>query len=1124
MSNAYAGSFGQTHTDAYHESQPYNNNTYAQSDTTTLENVRYEGDAQIAARRAMSKRNSRSYSARVARVKSWKKKERLMGKPAKPTIDTSFTRHKGMVPRQMYPQESHVVSRGSSVSKHNFLGLGRSSTRMRGLGIMKGTPQPEVPREDVAHKDIEHKGVEALAPAEQTWTEISPSDRPIPIGISIPSDSIADFSPYQSTRLRSASDATLVTPSIIVTPAAAMKSVWSPDTESEYTPSVYSRATFNPSTMSNVPPVPAIPADVSKSAVWKPGNDASQMNGQQFPSRPRHDTLDSAGTAFEDDESPVRPKERITSTATVFEEDEIPLRSKEMRSHALSIDTASVVPTPRRSQGWWNFITTPFEFTRANSTWTQNGRHADQTPDIPMMPQQMNRAVDSPSTPSTYIWSATEKSPSDDGRSLNMTIALSTALANQYSNEKSSFGDVGNNKGLSDSFQPTNQTRANERAFNASEPVKTSGDEDRQQQSKAIAHDDTNVTSPLSAMSASPVIGTAAIGTVLNARQIQEPPQQYQAFPPPPPITIHIEMHDRTREGGVETSNANSQRTIAPAFESSNSNASSNAPTQTITYFPPPPPARSPQHTPPPQIYGMVGTQRSSPAPISQPPPEFLPPPRVAYSAHNTSDNHNSRSSTPVSEDVKLKKQKPKKHRKVFNLMEWLPWKKRADSDKDPKAEKKSNRRRKLCLGCCCCIIILILLAIIIPIIVVVVGRNSNHNNNNNNNNNGNGNGNSDNAPEAAPLQPGQWMNLTGYPPIPTGISTISQPEAVDAEKGCVATSTIWSCAIPKDDQKTDSRNKPDQPNLKIEITFENGTVRDPSKTLPARRAVNPVSAGALVRSRFLNSRAEASAVPAPPSTADYNFLGNTTDANQQPFEGEETPFFVTLLNPDSQKAQSRRLALRADSDPASNITSGIPDPSLDPDGTAAAANLFPTASHQPLRLFNRGKPDEHYGYFVYYDRSIFLKDISRNFTNGGNPADVDGGSRKDAATLRCTWSQTRFLVQIWTRSQASKPLLRSGSGESTDPLIRPGTFPYPVTVMLDRHGGRADKKMVYCYKMEKDGTIVNKEENKSFVLEDRRFGGTLVNPARGISQNVQGPVDGGTGGCACKWQNWSTA
>jgi hypothetical protein len=246
------------------------------------------------------------------------------------------------------------------------------------------------------------------------------------------------------------------------------------------------------------------------------------------------------------------------------------------------------------------------------------------------------------------------------------------------------------------------------------------------------------------------------------------------------------------------------------------------------------------------------------------------------------------------------------------------------------------------------------------------------------------------------------------------------------------------------------------------------------------------------------------------------SFLGQTTDGNSAPFEGESTGLFITLQDP---KASASRLTKRVDANDPTNITASVPPPMLASDGTAAAANLMPFPSAQPLRLYNRGKDDEHYGFYNYYDRSIFLKQI--NGTNrGGNPADTDGGSTKDAANLRCTYSETRFLVQIWTRSKESKPLLQRSGSDGSDVFKRPGTFPYPVTFTIDRHGGDPTKKNLYCYEMEDDGKIKNEESKKSFQFEDRAFGGNLVKGTQGQG-SVTGSIDGGTGGCRCQWQNW---
>lgn len=405
------------------------------------------------------------------------------------------------------------------------------------------------------------------------------------------------------------------------------------------------------------------------------------------------------------------------------------------------------------------------------------------------------------------------------------------------------------------------------------------------------------------------------------------------------------------------------------------------------------------------------------------------------------------------------------------------------------------------------------------------------------------------------------WLNITGYPPIPVGIMTIAQPSAVVENNGCVQPSTMWSCALPKEQQASIVPNASDEPNFRVEIRYNNGsiaanTTSSSSKVRRSKRHVgNAVSAGFKTRTRILRIRDAFTdtlytPAPSPPSSEDQVFLGNTTDYNTAPFEGEYTPFFIGFLSTTLASSKFRRRQSPSDSNttnPFPNITQAIPPPNLNSDGTAAAANLLPFPSAQPIRLYNRGQANEHYGFYNYFDRSIFLKSaavLNSSSDAATIPDDENGGSSENAATIRCTWAQTRFLVQIWTNLGSSSTLLPSANSSSTttsssgtqtnnastssaNDFSRPGSFPYPVTITLDRHGGDIDTKMLYCYGMDTSEHIVPSE--KQFQIETRGFGGTLVNPAEGVFGNVNvtyaqggpGGIDGGTGGCSCQWRNW---
>ncbi|KAF2232276.1 hypothetical protein EV356DRAFT_505454 [Viridothelium virens] len=451
------------------------------------------------------------------------------------------------------------------------------------------------------------------------------------------------------------------------------------------------------------------------------------------------------------------------------------------------------------------------------------------------------------------------------------------------------------------------------------------------------------------------------------------------------------------------------------------------------------------------------------------------------------------------------------------------------------------------------------------------------------------------------PIQ-AQWLNLTGFPPIPTGVSTIAQPNAVTQDSSCVNPSTMWSCAVPKEAQSLSPSKQQLQPNFRFEIRFKNDSVANASSLQPtnssisgnSRRAFNPVTAGAFVKRQVLAARDVVDGVlftptPAPPSKQEQGFLGNTTDSNTAPVDGEETPFYISFLNASALLSDEQpnshvmRRQLKnntskgtqelsdlmknnyvangaiesrsaTQTSPFPNDASNIPGPNIVANGMPAPANLLAFPQAQPLRLFNRGSQTEHYGFYTYFDRSIFLTTIgglNASATASPAPQDANGGAPASNATFQCTWSQTRFKVQIWTRKNAALlgspsrsngiPLPSSNStvkasNSSANDFITPGSFPYPVTITLDRHGGDASQKGVYCYALDTNGKIMRDEA--TWQWEDRGAGGTLVNPAAvpgnetgsstqkrsgGNDDGQQyGGVDGGSGGCGCAWENFS--
>ncbi|KAJ5618288.1 hypothetical protein N7528_006931 [Penicillium herquei] len=364
-----------------------------------------------------------------------------------------------------------------------------------------------------------------------------------------------------------------------------------------------------------------------------------------------------------------------------------------------------------------------------------------------------------------------------------------------------------------------------------------------------------------------------------------------------------------------------------------------------------------------------------------------------------------------------------------------------------------------------------------------------------------------------------QWVNLTNYPPVQTGIMTIAGTENQDDNSACVTIEKLWSCALPKGTQQT--QNKPyaaDQPTFRIEIQYRNSSSSDSNSTDTGSSNSTTTKRGTWT------------ADPSPPSIADQTFIGNTTDGNSKPYAGEETPFYISVLSPAHLSSTNVFRRSTSNSSSSTNDSSVILAPDENSDGTAAAAKMYPLPSTQPLRLYNRGESSEHYGFYTYFDKSIFTQSRAplNNSKTDEDPEDDDGGSTEANAKARCTFSQSRFLVQIWTNpSGMGYSLLSAGStatstatastttstststsstatsSSSATDYTRPGSFAYPVTITVDRHGGDADKKKVYCWGIE-DDSHYNMTEWK-IEVETRNIGGVLINPASDASSAYGG-------------------
>ncbi|KAH7170579.1 hypothetical protein EDB81DRAFT_753077 [Dactylonectria macrodidyma] len=368
---------------------------------------------------------------------------------------------------------------------------------------------------------------------------------------------------------------------------------------------------------------------------------------------------------------------------------------------------------------------------------------------------------------------------------------------------------------------------------------------------------------------------------------------------------------------------------------------------------------------------------------------------------------------------------------------------------------------------------------------------------------------------------PSIWVNLTDFPPMPTGVLTVVGPDNTIAKDSCTGPSTLWSCYLPKEQHDSVSPYEANQPTVIMQIQWDNSTRNtwnvsngDAPTPIPRRSVGGAAYASSMMRER---GTTEFNSNPDAPDYQEMFFLGNTTDEIQSDEKGgEPTPFYISLLD-SLDSVDADELSKRALGE---NIT--VPPPDLNEDGTPKPAVLLPTPSQQPVRLYDRGLPTEHYGFYTYFKRTMFLKSVEANDTEGV-PLDQNGGCRETEADWLTTWAQTRVLVQIWTQKlDSNTSTLLSSIGQSsineTSELIRPGTMPYPVTVTLDTHGGDPDKKLSWAWPID-DRQQVD-EDGWKLLFNDIEAGGTLINPRKNRVAKYGG-YDGGTGGCKCEWVNW---
>jgi hypothetical protein len=1018
-----------------------------------------------------------------------------------------------------------------------------------------GSIPPRQPGNDIV-VDVGTTGQRAghLAPSPtKSEDALSPSDRPIVIGLSIPSGTLSEFqfSPESasSTSLsparynghgRNPSEATTATPTILVTPAEDRSNRIPFQTEhavkkrQRARSSVYSQP--SPDMRGVIPPMPAIPANVYK---------ARESN----PFEPKTNTVrDSAITIFEEDDD-MKTSGRGVSTYTVFEEDETPTELKRESTRPIGRSSTDTTATYRRSHGWWNYVLTPFlprSNTNAGDKWERPApwNPAKVSPMASLQQEKDERSWEKelppdpirPKSGHTTIWSdmsAWENEREAIGIAIDHTPRTSTAKAITYHrpHQPSEVLSVGGSAGAgtAEGSQDTHQQNPYNpfRQVNRSK-VEAESHPQESSSSRFKFNPSSDAHQPTDQQRQDPFLHNSPGGPI---------------FAPPAPVRTRSDSEGTVFEEDSEmpTSRIAENSVHGPGVGDSASGggiAGVSEPAHQLEVEAQPPPYSPPRGGKFPRyvaVFPQNHRQPDSPGPLSPGVAQILSsrgaipmsdvpltptparPQRTGTAERTTYLFPRAVPSTlpdierpiEVRRKAEARRQRQEKEDALARKAGGL-WRGRACfSSKGCFGRRgaEGRKRRRWIFGLVAGLVVLsIFLAIAFSTL-----RRKRHTN------------------TLPPAQGLQWLNLTGFPPIPTSVTTIVKPDVVSAVTACVFPNTMWSCSLPKELQQSVSPNNPDQPNFKLQVFYSNDSTPGSSGISSRKRsgsaAGNAVSARRVIRDWILTARDAISFQPAPPppSLEEQRFLGNTTDDVQSSTkEGEETPLYISFLVDTSPSSTISKRQQQNDSSEFPDLTAEIPPPSVAADGTAAPANLLPSPLpvQQPVRLYDRGLPTEHYGFYNYFDRSIFLKSTAllnqSDVQQGPVPSDENGGATESEAQVRCTWAQTRFLVQIWT-NMGRQQLISSGDATA---------LPYPVTITLDRHGGNATEKLVYCYGMDLREKIV--PDAKQVALENRGFGGTLVGGGQGplgdkitIEQGGLGGIDGGTGGCKCEWRKF---
>ncbi|KFY09563.1 hypothetical protein V491_08099, partial [Pseudogymnoascus sp. VKM F-3775] len=780
-----------------------------------------------------------------------------------------------------------------------------------------------------------------LKPPSLTMEEdLSPNDRPIVIGISIPSATMQQHITSPQTAGSETSNILNCygsqtprenapeTPVIVITPAEV--SYWSPISANTVTPqsrriasSVYSRPISYPHTpnpQEEIPPMPQISQSILK----------SQKFGRE-----------SVGTIFAEDEDDeeilsARPKKLRIGTGAILEEDQQQILTRKNRSGSDGSDRrprSMLSPNDRRtSTGWWNTILSPF-LTRSNTVNFPQTARQGESPPVPDIASPDTKSGNgdfrfwekalSPKSPlsSTTIASddwwdnrnTMDGTPKWDGTDSKFKDGIYTYKAEE------SYGTLP--LALSRSTRAAATANRQQQSPDADPNTRTR--ELQRDQSLAVRSDRSSILSPADReapfmLDDPSVTSVNRSPTFTSTGNQQSPPQASSTAP------SAMNSTSATTEAQTRGPSDNAPKVVTPAAPPPYSPPRPGFPKYGAVYPPghtssaQQPQSQQPQ-SPGPLSPGLQQAMSSTGA-IALTDVPLTPATRRVINLNSGYPTLPrpvaSRPVNPV--DIEIASEKARK----------IDAKRRRHEKEDVIAHKAgglwrgrgciSNRgcygrtgpegrkRRRCWLGV---IAAIIALAILIVTLVTQLHKST-----------------------TSVEVPSQWVNLTVFPPMYTGVSLVSSTANNVANTGCVYPKTVWSCALPKELQASAAPNKPDQPKLKLLIQWDNSSTANATwggptgNTASRRSAGNAVNASQFMKRLALKARQAVTFSPSPaaPSTAEQAFLGNTTDGIVSDNKaGERTPFYMTFLDPQAAAQASTKLSTRQET---TNGTSGSLD------------------------------------------------------------------------------------------------------------------------------------------------------------------------------------------------------